>query len=120
MNKLLTVALLCASAVVGAAYAGDITLYTREQFGGPALLLHESAPDLGKQGFNDLTSSVVVSSGTWEVCADKQYKGKCLILQKGEYAQLKGFNDMMSSVREIDPKADAKAAPRADAQREHK
>ena len=117
MKQLFIAALLAAA---GAAHAGDITLYTREQFGGPALLLHESAPDLGKQGFNDLTSSVVVHSGTWEVCADKHYKGKCLILQKGEYAQLKDFNDMMSSVREIDPRAAVKAAPGADAQREHK
>ena len=102
--------LIAAFAVLGAsaAHAGDITLYTRAQFGGPALLLHESAPDLDKQGFNDRTSSVIVHSGTWEVCANKHYKGKCLILQKGEYAQLKDFDDMMSSVREIDAKTEAR------------
>lgn len=117
MKNLLTAALLGVSAAAG---AGDITLYTREQFGGPALLLHESAPDLGKQGFNDSTSSVIVHSGTWEVCADKQYKGKCLVLQKGEYAQLRDFNDMMSSVREIDPKVDGRADGKVTVQREHK
>ncbi|MES2163834.1 MAG: beta/gamma crystallin-related protein [Pseudomonadota bacterium] len=97
-----------------AAQAGDITLYTREHFGGPALQLHGSEPDLDKLGFNDKTSSVIVQNGTWEVCENKHYKGKCLVLEKGEYAQLKNFNDMMSSVREVD------ARPAAKDRREHK
>jgi accessory colonization factor AcfC len=101
MKIFLVAVCLSASAV---AQAGDITLYTRDHFGGPAITLHESAPDLDKQGFNDKTSSVVVHDGTWEVCEAKHYKGKCMILEKGEYAELKNFNDMMSSVREIDPK----------------
>jgi hypothetical protein len=49
-------------------------------------------------------TGLVVHDGTWEVCEAKHYKGKCIILEKGEYAELKNFNDMMSSVREIDPK----------------
>ncbi|MYM40063.1 beta/gamma crystallin family protein [Duganella qianjiadongensis] len=85
-----------------AVQAGEITLYTRANFGGPAIKLHESEPDLDKLGFNDRTSSVVVSSGRWQVCEHKQYKGRCKLLEKGEYAQLKDFNNMMSSVRELD------------------
>lgn len=104
MHRLLCAMLLNAAAVA-VAQAGDITLYTREHFGGPALQLHGSEPDLDKLGFNDKTSSVVVHSGTWEVCENKQYKGRCLVLEKGEYAVLKNFNDMMSSVREVEPRA---------------
>jgi hypothetical protein len=110
---LVLLVLLGAAAV---AQAGDITLYTRAHFGGPALQLHGSEPDLDKLGFNDRTSSVVVQSGTWEVCESKHYKGKCLILDKGEYAELKNFNDMMSSVREVEPKP----APRDKDKAEHK
>jgi hypothetical protein len=106
MKTVLTAAFL--STLAAAAQAGDITLYTRDHFGGPAITLHESAPDLDPLGFNDKTSSVVVHKGTWEVCEAKHYKGKCLILEVGEYAELKNFNDMMSSVREIEPKHDAK------------
>ncbi|RFP08553.1 MULTISPECIES: beta/gamma crystallin family protein [unclassified Duganella] len=111
MNRLLCVILLGAAA---AAQAGDITLYTREHFGGPALQLHGSEPDLDKLGFNDKTSSVIVHNGTWEVCENKHYKGRCLVLEKGEYAELKNFNDMMSSVREVE------ARPAAKDKREHK
>lgn len=108
MNKILTIVLLCSA---GPAQAGEITLYTRANFGGPAISLHESAPDLNKLGFNDRTSSVIVRSGTWEVCEDIHYKGKCLILEKGEYPVLKNFNDVMSSVREIEPKGKREAGP---------
>ena len=99
---------LFAAAVLGAACtaasAGDITLYTRVQLGGPAITLLEAAPDLDLQGFNDKTSSVVVHKGWWEVCAEKHYKGKCMVLKEGEYRELKGFDDMISSVREVEPK----------------
>ena len=114
MQKMLTAAVLSTAAT--AVWAGDITLYTREHFGGPAITLHEAAPDLDQQGFNDKTSSVIVHQGRWEVCAEKHYKGKCLILKEGEYAELKGFNDMMSSVRELDASRDAAR----DIKREHK
>jgi hypothetical protein len=94
-----------AAAALGAcslAHAGDITLYSHTRLGGPAITLHEATPDLDPLGFNDKTSSVVVHKGSWQVCAEKHYKGKCLILKEGEYAELKGFDDMISSVREVD------------------
>jgi hypothetical protein len=107
MHKILAAVVL--SATCSVVSAGDITLYTREHLGGPAITLHEAVPDLDLQGFNDKTSSVIVHKGTWEVCAEKHYRGKCLILAEGEYAELKGFNNMISSVREVD----AKRAPPA-------
>jgi len=110
MQKATTAVLLVLAAAP--ALAGDITLYTRAHFGGPALTLHESSPDLDKLGFNDKTSSVIVHTGTWEVCENKQYKGKCLILQEGEYAELKDFSNMMSSVREIEPNGEGKDGKR--------
>ena len=101
MHRTLAAVLLVASPLT---WAGDITLYTREHLGGPAITLHEAAPDLDLQGFNDKTSSVVVHKGMWEVCAEKHYKGKCMVLKEGEYGQLKGFDNMISSVREVEPK----------------
>lgn len=90
-------------AACSAACAGDITLYTHARLGGPAITLHEATPDLDPLGFNDKTSSVVVHKGTWQVCAEKHYQGKCLILGEGAYAELKGFDNMISSAREVAP-----------------
>jgi len=102
MHRILAAVALCAACPLVS--AGDITLYTRDHLGGPAITLHEATPDLDPLGFNDKTSSVVVHKGTWQVCAEKHYQGKCLILAEGEYAELKGFNDMISSAREVAPK----------------
>ncbi|MYN43288.1 hypothetical protein GTP55_28490 [Duganella sp. FT109W] len=102
-----TVVLACCTAST-AAWAGDITLYTRSHLGGPAITLHEATPDLDLLGFNDKTSSVVVHKGTWQVCAEKHYKGKCILLKEGEYAELPGFDNMISSVRERDAKSEKK------------
>ncbi|MBV7536096.1 beta/gamma crystallin family protein [Duganella sp. sic0402] len=99
MHKILAAAAFSASALCS---AGDITLYSHERLGGPAITLHEATPDLDPLGFNDKTSSVVVHKGSWQVCAEKHYKGKCLVLAEGEYAELKGFNNMISSAREVD------------------
>nr|WP_315259150.1 beta/gamma crystallin-related protein [uncultured Duganella sp.] len=85
-----------------AARAGDITLYSHTRLGGPAITLHDTTPDLDPLGFNDKTSSVVVHKGTWQVCAEKNFKGKCMILKEGEYAELKGFDNMISSAREVE------------------
>lgn len=103
MQKIPAAALLLLSAASPAAWAGDITLYTHAHLVGPAITLHEATPDLDLQGFNDKTSSVVVQKGSWQVCAEKHYKGKCLILKEGEYAELPGFDNMISSVREVEP-----------------
>lgn len=107
MKKVLAVVCLMSCSAV---WAGDITLYTRDHFGGPAITLHETVPDLDLQGFNDKTSSVVVQKGTWEVCAEKHFKGKCMILKEGQYAELKDFSNMMSSVREVENAKDKRPA----------
>lgn len=106
MQKNLAAAVLCLTSA--SAWAGDITLYTRANFGGPAITLHDATPDLDPAGFNDTTSSVKVQKGSWLVCAEKHYRGKCMVLKEGDYAELKGFTNMISSVRELDPKSDKK------------
>lgn len=97
LSRLLTTTLLLA----GVAHAGEITLYTDDNFGGRSVTVRGATPDLVPQGFNDRTSSVIVRSGTWELCQHAGFQGQCITLQRGEYRQLKGFNDQVSSVREV-------------------
>ncbi|MYM85212.1 hypothetical protein GTP44_25135 [Duganella sp. FT50W] len=87
--------------LTGVAHAGELTLYTDDDFGGRAVTLRGATPDLAQLGFNDRTSSVIVRAGTWELCQDSGFRGHCITLQRGEYRQLSGFNDQISSVREI-------------------
>lgn len=84
------------------ASAGEITLFQDADFRGRALPLRSDVNDLSRAGFNDKTSSVIVRSGTWEVCKDANYRGSCRMLQPGRYGTMPGLNDAISSVREID------------------
>jgi hypothetical protein len=52
-------------------------------------------------GFNDRASSMVVRSGVWQVCENKDFGGYCQEFGPGEYRELPRFNDRVSSVREI-------------------
>ncbi|MFC0169485.1 beta/gamma crystallin-related protein [Pseudoduganella danionis] len=91
---------------VAMAQAGEITLYTHANFNGPAITLRGETPDLVPYNFNDRASSVVVRSGTWQLCEHADFRGRCMVVERGEYPVLAGFNDMISSVREIGGRGD--------------
>nr|GEU28044.1 chaperone protein DnaJ A6, chloroplastic [Tanacetum cinerariifolium] len=103
------------SALAGvAAHAGEIALFTDDNFRGPSITLRDSVPDLVRRGFNDRASSVVVRSGTWELCEHANFGGQCRVLERGEYRRLEGFNDEVSSVREIQDRGGDRGRDRGD------
>lgn len=97
--------LLAAAAVLAtlshAAFAGELTLFADSDFRGARVTLQGDARDLRQMNFNDRVSSLVVRSGTWELCQDSNFSGRCAQFGPGEYRVLPGFNDAVSSVREI-------------------
>jgi hypothetical protein len=101
--RLTSSALMLAAPVLFAAgaQAGEMTLYTHANFGGASVTLRGTTPDLVPLGFNDRTSSVVVRSGAWELCEHADFRGHCIVLERGEYPVLEGFNDQVSSAREV-------------------
>ena len=103
LPRLLNAALALAAPVVfaSAAHAGEITLYTHDNFGGPAISVRDQVPDLSADGFNDRASSVRVRSGRWQLCENANFDGHCIVLGPGEYRKLEGFNDVLSSLREV-------------------
>ncbi|MES2741753.1 MAG: beta/gamma crystallin-related protein [Pseudomonadota bacterium] len=101
--KPIRIALLLAATVFTqiAAHAGEMTLFSRDNFGGREVTLRDVTPNLTDVGFNDRGSSMVVRSGTWEVCVDADFRGTCVVFERGEYPDLARFNDKISSVREV-------------------
>ncbi|WUR14681.1 beta/gamma crystallin-related protein [[Empedobacter] haloabium] len=83
------------------AHAGELTLYERHGFRGNEVTLRNDASDFRDFGFNDRVSSIVVHSGAWEVCEHKNFGGHCAVFRRGEYARLEGFNNSISSAREV-------------------
>ena len=103
MNRPLAFALLCASSLFVhlAAQAGEIRLYTDDNFKGRVVVLRDTTDDLSRVNFNDTVSSIQVGAGSWEVCTHADFKGDCKTLERGDYRSMPGMNDKISSVREV-------------------
>jgi hypothetical protein len=100
MKRLIAAAAVLAS-LAPAAFAGQLTLFADSDFRGNQVTLSNIVTNLNELGFNDRTSSIVVRSGTWQLCEHKDFGGYCAELRPGEYRTLSGFNDKISSVREV-------------------
>lgn len=95
-------AVLAATIHTGHAAAGEISLYSEPGFRGAQVTVRGTDPNFVHRGFNDRASSIVVHSGAWEVCEHKDFDGSCTVLERGEYPTLGRFDDLISSVREVD------------------
>ena len=100
-------------AACSAARAAEITLYEEADFGGAQLTLRGYTPNIGGTGFNDRASSIVVTSGRWELCTDNDFRGACTVVTPGEYPSLQGgLNNRISSAREVDSNGDRRGSYR--------
>ncbi len=93
----------CGALCLGAtlAHGAEITLYEHDNFGGAQMTLRGYTPNFASTGFNDRVSSLVVTSGRWELCTDAEFKGTCVTFVQGEYPTIdKRLNDRFSSARE--------------------
>jgi hypothetical protein len=104
MKNTLTAAFLLAAILVGqAATAGELQLFSREDFRGQRVVIADGAAnDFRSFNFNDRASSVIVRSGTWEMCEHVNFQGQCAVFERGEYPDLRRFNNNFSSAREIE------------------
>lgn len=100
MKRLLAAAAVLAT-LTHSAFAGELTLFADSDFRGARVTLQGDTRDLRQMNFNDRVSSVVVRSGTWELCEDSNFGGRCAQFGPGEYRVLPHFNDAISSVREV-------------------
>ena len=93
----------CALAALSASTlaSAQVTFYENEDFRGRSFAASSWVSDFNRYGFNDRASSVIVQSGSWEVCVNVRFEGRCVILQPGNYDSLRalGMNDRISSVR---------------------
>jgi hypothetical protein len=99
MKRLLAAAAVLAT-LTNVALAGEMTIFADSNFRGARVTLERDARNLSDVGFNDRISSLVIRSGTWQLCEDANFRGRCAELGPGEYRQLP-FNDAVSSIREI-------------------
>jgi uncharacterized protein YcfJ len=91
------------AAVAAGAASAQVTLYSQERFNGRAFSADQSIYNLDRSGFNDRASSVIVDRGSWEMCEDSDFRGRCIVLRPGQYPTLAsmGFNNRVSSLRRV-------------------
>lgn len=81
----------------------DATVYLDGQLRGPSLGLNDSIDNLDVYRFNDKITSVDIRQGTWQLCSDANFRGRCQVVDASQ-GSLKDFrlNDNVSSIRRID------------------
>lgn len=94
-----------AAAAVAAALpaAAEITLFGRPDFEGRSLTTAQQIRNLERADFNDRASSAIVNRGRYEVCEDRGFRGRCVVLRRGQYPSLRamGLNNSVSSLRPV-------------------
>ena len=84
--------------------AAQVTFYSRDGFRGESFTADREIGNMERTGFNDRAQSAVVQGGSWQVCEDARFEGRCSVLQPGEYPSLSdmGLGREISSVRAVE------------------
>jgi len=111
MKKTLALAMGLAGILAAAESAAQVTFYEREGFRGRSFDADHTIQNMDRFGFNDRAASAVVQSGSWEVCEDARFSGRCVVLQPGRYPDLgqMGIKFQVSSLRQVEYNAGAPA-----------
>ena len=86
------------------AAGADIVFYEHGGFRGRSFVADQSISNFANIGFNDRASSVIIRSGTWQLCSDAFFRGRCVTLAPGEYPTLRSMalESQISSARELE------------------
>ncbi|MEP7205935.1 MAG: beta/gamma crystallin-related protein [Casimicrobiaceae bacterium] len=103
MNRMVRNLLLAAGLVAAGNAMGQATFFEHDGFHGRSFTTDRNVWNFERWDFNDRASSVSVRGGSWEVCSDARFEGRCVMLRPGDYPSLgaMGLNDRVSSVREV-------------------
>jgi hypothetical protein len=85
--------------VGGGAADGAIVLYDGNNFTGRPFSLSGRVDNFASAGFNDRAQSAEVRSGTWQLCVDANFQGRCQELGPGRYPNLDMLSNRVSSAR---------------------
>jgi hypothetical protein len=85
------------------AWSAEIILYAQDNFRGRSFVSEQTVSNFANVGFNDRASSAVIRGGSWQLCTDAYFRGRCETLPPGEYPTLRSMRleNQVSSVREV-------------------
>lgn len=97
--------LLCLAVAAAAASAAgaQVTFWDGSGYNGQSYTASQTVPNFADVGYNDRAASAVVRSGSWQLCTDAYFRGRCVTLGPGQYPDLGSFGVgyAISSAREM-------------------
>jgi Beta/Gamma crystallin len=78
-----------------------IWIFEGREFTGRSLRTRNDIPDLRQYSFNDVAGSVFVTHGTWELCQDLNYTGRCYTAGPGQHFELPFGRNGVTSLRRV-------------------
>jgi uncharacterized protein YcfJ len=91
MAKQFIQAAFAVSALVLASQAmAQVVLYEREGFRGHSVVVNGEMRNVERRALGDKAASAVVERGRWEVCEQPRFQGRCAVLRRGNYPDLRG------------------------------
>lgn len=116
-HTLLKVALAASTAVLASQAMAQVVLYEHHDFRGRSVVVDHAMRNIERRALGDTATSAVVEHGRWEVCEAPRFGGRCAILRKGEYPNLRasGLDWEIASVRPARQMRRDEMAPRASA-----
>ena len=91
MSKFFLKATLAASALVlGSQAMAQVVLYEREGFRGRSVVVNGEVRNVERRALGETAQSAVVERGRWEVCERPRFEGRCAVLRRGDYPDLRG------------------------------
>jgi len=106
MNTITKISLAVAGLALAAQAGAQVTFYENDAYQGRSFTTERTVENFRRFGFNDRASSAVVAGNRydrWEVCEDRRFRGRCVVLRPGQYGSLAamGLNDRITSVRSV-------------------
>lgn len=102
MSKQILKAAFAVSAMVLASQAmAQVVLYEGENFRGRSVVANGEVRNIERRALGDTAASAVVERGRWEACERPRFEGRCAVLRRGNYDNLRnsGVDFRIASIR---------------------
>ena len=73
------------------AAGAEIVLYERDSFRGRSFVSGQKISNFANVDFNDRAASVMIRSGSRQLCSDAHFRRRCATLEPGEYPTLRSM-----------------------------
>jgi uncharacterized protein YcfJ len=90
MAKIIKAAFAVSALVLASQAMAQVVLYEREGFRGRSVVVNGEMRNVERRALGDNAASVVVERGRWEACEQPRFQGRCAVLRRGNYPDLRG------------------------------